>query len=516
MPDPSPTSGIETPPSTGRVARRAPDVRQSRDLRAVALEGAAVAPLLRSAALLADVVLAVLLARWGGPSVVGDVALVLAVVGIIVLIGGLQIETQAARSGDPDWCAAAAPWALLAGVVSAASVAGVGTVFALGSRLPISAPMFAAVPMAAVQPLLGWTRGTLATEGSVAWPAFLPAARSFLRLAALGMIGLALQGQPPTPLLVVLLFSVVELFLCAAGLTRVSGHLRARSRRSPARLIELLRSHAALLVSSAAWMAMLRVDVVIVSVLVGNEAAGRYLTAVRLGEIPVELFGAAMFMFMPAGAMVYGRRGFQHLYRYVTRAVAVPLVPLVVFVGVWGDQVVRWVFGRSFVLPISVYVFTAFGLLAHTLSGPSGATLIVKRRHHALLIASMAVLCFNVMANLAFVRLWGAIGAAAASALSLALVNVLYLWFGRSDIGVTVRSWRYPVWVACATASIALVQVCVRALTHEPSPLAAGMAGILGIVTALVAARLSPTTWRAFRGMLRTLVRRRSKEARFE
>src|SRR5690349_17987487 len=69
----------------------------------------------RVTALLAQAALSVLLARALGPQGLGEYATVVAISGFITLAVGLQLELQAARSGDLTWCVRALPWAFGAG-----------------------------------------------------------------------------------------------------------------------------------------------------------------------------------------------------------------------------------------------------------------------------------------------------------------------------------------------------------------------------------------------------------------
>ncbi len=470
---------------------------ESSAARRASLSGAAVGPVLTGMGTALELVVAVVIARVSGPAAVGDLGLALAASGVVGLLAGFQLETQAARSADLRWCTAAVPWAFVASALNAGLLLLAGLLLGALGETTRAATFLAVLPGAAVQPLLGLARGALAVGGKER-VALIPATlRPVLRLA--GLLGLAAlpTGQNVGAPALALALTVADVAL-AIIVGRAAWRLRTAGVPSRAIVANILRSFPPLLLSSTMWAAILRMDVIAVSAIVSSEAAGRYLLAVRLGEIPMQLFSGAMLTYLPAGAIMASTSEICDLYRRVTRATTVLLLPLCVGAAVWGDQLVAWAFGRSFVLPVPVYAVVALGAFVHVASGPTGATLVAQRRHKELAVTAVAVTCAGLISNVLLVSLWGVLGAALASTLTLAAVNSAYLAWSAPTLGLSRRSWRYPGWLLLALFVVAAVQTMARAASGA-SLWGAAVAGALGLGSALACGRLSPRTWAAIR-----------------
>lgn len=490
-----------------------PTGRETPAAAATALKGAGAGPPLQALALLAEVLVAVLLARWTGARVVGDLAVASVVGMLIVMVGGVQIDTQVARSADRGWCVAALPWAVVAGVACGVLALVAGTLLSAAGRPGAGNALFALSVGLALHPLMGWARGAFAAAGRAIAAAGVAAARPAARLAMLTVVWATFRGDAVTATQVAALFAAADVAVTSWAVVAARRSLPGALTLRGAVLQEIVRAFPSLAVSSGLWLVIIRMDVIMVGMFVSAPAAGRYLTAVRLGEIPMALFGAAMFTYLPAGASLSTERQLPALYRRLTRATTAMLMPAVVGVATWGDRLVAWVFGQAFVLPRVVYVIAAAAALVHIATGPSGATLIARRRHRELAMIALTGVGLNVALSPLLTITLGVPGAAAASAGTLLLVNGLYLWHVRREVRVSSRSWRYGAWLVASVVAASAALLVVRAVMGGglDGAVTAAAAGL--IVTAL-AARLDTRTWDALReltGSLR-IPRRRLRE----
>lgn len=102
----------------------------------------------------------------------------------------------------------------------------------------------------------------------------------------------------------------------------------------------------------------------------------------------------------------------------------------------FGEALIGLVYGEAYAgawLPLSILML---GALAHSALGMSGSVLTMTGHEVAVLRFSLAAACLNVVANLLLVPSWGLIGAASATAGSLALGELLKYLYARRVLGL--------------------------------------------------------------------------------
>lgn len=224
-----------------------------------------------------------------------------------------------------------------------------------------------------------------------------------------------------------------------------------------------------------------RVDAILLALLRSSEEVGFYGAAYKFIELGVILAAAATAsMFPPLARFVSeGDPRAQTLVRRTWDVLLATSAPLTVVMIAFSDEIVVLSSGERFreggeaLQLLAPYLLFAF---ANTVLWPA---LIAARRDRSLLGTAVAVLAFNVAANLIFIPPYGFKAAAVVSVVSEVLVTIPIVLLARAH-GL-VFDLRYLPAVAAATAAMVVTILVVP----EPALLSAVLAGCIYLIVLL-------------------------------
>lgn len=220
---------------------------------------------------------------------------------------------------------------------------------------------------------------------------------------------------------------------------------------------------AALVMAAGAWLLVQRADLLMLRMVRGAVAAGEYEAALRVTELPQDLYAAAIVMFVPAAARLPGG-DLRRLAGRLSGALTALLAPLVATLAVFGADLVEALFGAGFTPPGHVAALLVGGSLATILTGPVGALMVARRRHRTILRISLVGVGLNLALNALLIPPFGAGGAAAGTALSLVAINGAYVIAARRELHAAWLGTAHWVRSGVMTAVALAVAVVVRAL----------------------------------------------------
>lgn len=109
---------------------------------------------------------------------------------------------------------------------------------------------------------------------------------------------------------------------------------------------------------------------------------------------------------------------------------------VMIFLLLVGRPLLGLLFGESFTAAFPVLCVLAGGQLVNALTGNVGVLMIAAKQERKLIFGNVAALTTTLLAGWLFIPYYGALAAAAASALGLMLRNVLNLWFCHLTLGL--------------------------------------------------------------------------------
>jgi len=190
---------------------------------------------------------------------------------------------------------------------------------------------------------------------------------------------------------------------------------------------EWRRTAAAMILIAGFNLAILQTDTLMVGSLVGTTASGIYHVASKIAGLLVFVLVAVNAILSPMAAQLYSRGDQDALQRVLTLATQVVfgVSLLVAFAIGIAREFVLGVFGAAFVEGASVLWVLMGAQLINAFSGP--AMMLLNMTGHqnvsARILGMAAVL--NIALNAALIPLWGEMGAALATSITVVLWNVL-------------------------------------------------------------------------------------------
>ncbi len=395
--------------------------------------------------MLLSVLLAVVLARVLGVENFGVYAFCMSMVQILsipAMLGGQDLLVREMAA-----CQACREFGLLQGILHwarqtslriscALALGGMGIVLTLLRHSPLKAPMLIAM---ALLPLLARMQINCAALRGLQHVLLsqLPAILTPLAvIIVIGLCGLTTAEQPSPELALAAQWGVMLFFAIAAGyaLTRTIPRGAAHVPRTYDRS-KWVRSCLSFVIAAGMQIIIREISLLLLGMLGSTTEAGLYRVAQRGAEmIPFGLMAVNMAI-APTVADLFSHGETARLQRLITRAMFAVLafslpVTLVLILG--GKTILSLVFGPEFVQAYTSLVILCVGQFFNAFMGPVGLVLnmtgLERFTARGVIIAALT----NLLLGLILIPRYGIVGAAAATACSVAVWNiVLAFWLYR-------------------------------------------------------------------------------------
>jgi O-antigen/teichoic acid export membrane protein len=161
--------------------------------------------------------------------------------------------------------------------------------------------------------------------------------------------------------------------------------------------------------------------------------SGTYFVGLYNGVLPLALFitfplSALITIFVPIFSGLYAKKQFPEIKRnfsILTKWLSLTTTPIFMIFLLYPNQIINFLFGPNYVIAADVLRILAIGFMINTFFGPNGATLISMGRSYFILIATFSAAVLNIILNFSLIPIYGMIGAALASALSMLYINLI-------------------------------------------------------------------------------------------
>lgn len=170
-----------------------------------------------------------------------------------------------------------------------------------------------------------------------------------------------------------------------------------------------------------------RADIIMVGIFLSSSAVGIYNIAVLLTTVITLPLSAVNQLFPPVASRLYSAKNHDELaevYVAVSRWSMTGALPLAIGAIVYRNELLT-LFGAEFVAGGAVLAILAIAKFVDTAVGPSGFMLMMTDHQYLMLVNQWTFAAANIVLNYVFIIEFGVIGAAYASALVLAGLNIL-------------------------------------------------------------------------------------------
>lgn len=229
-------------------------------------------------------------------------------------------------------------------------------------------------------------------------------------------------------------------------------------------------------------------DILVLGIFVPPTPIGQYQAAYQTSVLLIVVLQSANSIFPAMAADLYsaGRRErLNRVYTAVTRWVTYLTVLGLAFVIVYADDVLS-VFGTTARSAQVVLVVLAFGQTLSAITGPTGFLLIMSGHERLQLANNVMVALLNLVLNIVLIQVYGIIGAAVATGLSLALLNALRLVEVQHLLGIRPYSWKYWKGAVAIGCSLSVMMLGRFLPLASPARVVIIGAGALAVFAALI------------------------------
>lgn len=237
-------------------------------------------------------------------------------------------------------------------------------------------------------------------------------------------------------------------------------------------LSELFQYGARALVSNAEEKAFRWTDLLIIGLFLPNAAIGIYgiiWTISSVAFLPTKTIGTTL---LPEVSKLDGDGASDNLSRAISLAIFISIafiIPILAGAVFVGEALLDTLFGTEYASAWFVLTVTLAGRLFHALHRVSRNGLLALNRTKITSRVGIASVICNIGLNFLLVSSLGLIGAAIATALSIALASLPFLYYLSKDATGSIIPWTGIDHVVGATAGMCIVVGSVRAVGHIDS-----------------------------------------------
>lgn len=180
----------------------------------------------------------------------------------------------------------------------------------------------------------------------------------------------------------------------------------------------------------------IRIDVLMLGMLAGVKDVGVFSAASKIADVIVFGLVSANTIVVPMIARHYssGRHDeLQLMVKLAAKGIFLFTVPVALIILIFGREILN-LFGLAFSAGYPVLVILIIGQFATVLSGPVGSIMMMTGHHKSAARISGISAVTNLSLNIIFIPLYGMIGAAISTSISLAVLNFLMLNFVRKTL----------------------------------------------------------------------------------
>jgi O-antigen/teichoic acid export membrane protein len=182
-----------------------------------------------------------------------------------------------------------------------------------------------------------------------------------------------------------------------------------------------------LLLNSVFAYLLIWIDTLVIGIYLASEQIGIYNVAVPTALLVYVVPTTLRTMFYPVLSEAYSKGHFAHFFKRVSDWILFLTLPIAAFLIIFADVFLGAFFGEQFVVGSSVVVIITLAYLMYALVNTSNVMLYVKKKTTVVLVTTVASLVLNIFLNFLLIPKMGIVGAAIATASSLAFRSLLIL-----------------------------------------------------------------------------------------
>ncbi|MCW3131553.1 MAG: flippase [Candidatus Methanospirare jalkutatii] len=233
---------------------------------------------------------------------------------------------------------------------------------------------------------------------------------------------------------------------------------------------KLFEFSAPLLVANVSSVLALRTDTFMLGIFKTPEIVGLYNAAIPFMQL-IQIFHLSMVLiYVPIASQLYSKNlvnEMKRCYIIITKGIFSITFPFFLFIFLFSEKIIGFFFGSSYSFAGTALRILSLGMFIHVFFGPNAETLVVLGKTKWSMANSLTGVVLNASLNAILIPIFGFVGSAIASAISITLINILILLqiFSLQKIHPFAKNYLKTITIASIMLIIANVVVSIYNIT---------------------------------------------------
>ena len=185
-----------------------------------------------------------------------------------------------------------------------------------------------------------------------------------------------------------------------------------------------------LLIANVSSVLALRMDTFMLGIFKTPEIVGLYNAAIPFMQL-IQIFHLSMVLiYVPIASQLYSKNlvnEMKRCYIIITKGIFSITFPFFLFIFLFSEKIIGFFFGSSYTFAGTALRILSLGMFIHVFFGPNAETLVVLGKTKWSMANSLTGVVLNASLNAILIPIFGFVGSAIASAISITLINILIL-----------------------------------------------------------------------------------------
>jgi len=203
-----------------------------------------------------------------------------------------------------------------------------------------------------------------------------------------------------------------------------------------------------------------RIDIIMLGVYMTSEVVGIYSIATTIAGLVAFLLVSSNMIFSSVISELYSVNKIKilgDLYSTITKWLIILTLPMVVSIVFFSDTIMKF-FGQAYAMGSNALVILALGQMINVFVGANGSILGMCGHEKLLLINNILMAIINIIFNAILIPKFGILGAAIATGFSIAIINIIKVFQVKILLGIIPYNKEY------LSILINLLVICLSSL----------------------------------------------------
>lgn len=187
------------------------------------------------------------------------------------------------------------------------------------------------------------------------------------------------------------------------------------------------------------YLFMQYTDKILLGIYMTATDVGIFTAAVSIASLTLFILPSFEYIFLPTVAEFYGKKEFDNiskLFKAVSKWVFLLILPVVIYLIFYSQDVILLIYGSNYQSGTLSLIILSLGIAMNGLTGMTGNVLVGIRKTNYNLFSEISGAVSNVLLNILLIPIFGIVGAAIGTSISITVKNIVSLLFVYKEIKI--------------------------------------------------------------------------------